>query len=174
MDARLEAYLDGELPSAERRRFEQHLRERPAWEDALARARRLRTELRALPAPACPPHVTRAVLARTRSRPDRAPRSRRAHRRGRPWRSALAAAALFAAVALAPLVSPPPAPSEHPAYTRAEIQQAAAEVRWTLAYVAHVTQEAGQTVRRDVLEAHVVEPMQDAFAPFISPSPSDS
>lgn len=161
MDTRIEAYLDGGLPPVERRRFERGLREQPAWKNELARARRLRTELHALPTPACPPAVTQAVLAGTQQRPDRLPRSRRATRQARRWRPLAAAAVLLLAVALAPLVSPPPGESAR--YSETEIRRAAAEVEWTFALLAHVGRQTGRTVRHDVLETHVAEPLHEAL-----------
>lgn len=178
MDARLEAYLDGDLRAAERRRFERLLAEHPAWQAELRRARRIQKTLRATSTPPCPPRVTRAVLQQT-SRPDRTDRAPRPHRvrRTRWWQPVLAAGLLLLAVALAPLISPPPdapQPFEASRYTKAEIHRAAAEARWTLAYVAAIGEKTSRTLRQDVLEAHVAEPLQNALRTALLESISTS
>ena len=172
MDARVEAYLDGELPLQERVVFERTLAEDPLWEAEVLLAREVRASLRALPQPACPSFVTDAVLAQV-------------HREARAsvveqvqgwieqhvltlWRPALAMAVLVLLVVAGALVGRPPQPV--PQYADVEVQQALDEVRWTLALLSEVGRQTGQSVKQDVLGERVVAPVQEAF----TGSPSDN
>ncbi len=168
MDDRLEAYLDDALPADERRAFVQRLRDED-WDDELLLARQVRDGLRALPQPRCPMPVTQAVLAEVRQR-------RRASRAARLqawleaqlrsfWQPALAMSVLVLVVASAVLFGRPPQHTHS-----AEVEQALAEVRWTLAYLTEVGRETGHAVRDDVIEKRVVSPMQQALG-FTSPRP---
>jgi len=121
--------------------------------------------------PECPPRVTRAVLreARRRARAE----WRRHIRDGlaRAWRHtarpALAMAVLVALVVLAALVTRPP----RPAPGGVAVEQALAEVKWTLAYLSEVGRETGASVHRDVLDAHVFGPMHEALGAFAHDPP---
>lgn len=177
MDVRLEAYLDGDLPIEERKAFEHLLDASEAWQKELRRARRIRSGLRRLSAPPCPDRVTAVVFERTgvRVRQQRSPKPLSTAFSWRAlWRPVLAAGLLLLAVALAPLVSPPPAPGPS-SYTQAEVEQATEEVKWTLAYLARVSERTGQTVQQDVFEERLVRPLQAALrsgTSFDDPEPS--
>ncbi len=153
MEARVEPYVDGELPSAERARFERVLSERPRWRQALRTAREVQAALRTMPRPACPEHVVQAALThvqqRQRSAPERPPVARRRIRFR--WQPVAAMTTLLALVLCAALLGRP-APPE-PTYTRAEIERATEQARWTLAYLAHVSERTGETVQQTVREA---------------------
>ncbi|MCG8463096.1 MAG: hypothetical protein MI919_42985 [Holophagales bacterium] len=60
-DLRIEAYLDGELPDTDRRQLEARLETDPTFARELELARRIRTELRALPFESCPPSVLESL-----------------------------------------------------------------------------------------------------------------
>ena len=165
IDDRLEAFLDGELPEAERAVLDGALRADPAWQAELALARRIRTDLRALPTPACPPAVTEAVLRHARRRSpaawlERIAEAARRHVAGL-WQPSLAMAVLVAVVVAAAFLGRPAPPA--PNIASAEVEQALDEVRWTLAYLSEVGRKTGRSVREDVIGQRVVEPMQDAL-----------
>ncbi len=164
LDARLEAYLDGDLPPAEHDAFERAAfapDAEAAWDAELFLARQIRDGLRALPQPACPPRLTDAVLARARhqARADRSQRLRAwiARHWAAWWQPALAMTVLLALVLSATLVE-----RAEPALSP-EVARARAEVEWTLAYLSEVGRQTGRTVRHDVIEMRVVSPVQDAF-----------
>lgn len=167
VDERLEAFLDGTLPPDEHAAVARVLAGDADGQDDLFLARRIRDTLRAWPEPSCPPHVTEAVLAQTRraARDDRRDRVQAALRARWTmlWQPALAMAVLLLVVWTATLVGRPPEPS------RAEVEQALAEVQWTLAYLSEVGRQTGRAVRQDVLSERVVSPVQDAFNARHSP-----
>lgn len=161
MAARVEAYVDDDLPPAERARFEAALADDPAWQHEVALARRIQVGLRALPAPPCPPRVLAAL-----PHADRPPRPAPLPRRRWPTlRPALAGLALVGMVALSALPGRRPAPP--PPVAEAEVEQALADVKWTLAYLSSVSRRTGEAVRRDV-EDRVVAPARAAVAPSAS------
>jgi anti-sigma factor (TIGR02949 family) len=140
----LETFVDGDLPAAGRARIRTHLDSCPSCAAELALAEAIQRELRALPVPDCPPELLRKVVPFTR--PER--------RTARPFRSALAAALLAAAVGasvffLGPFRQEEPDPRE--------VAQATEEARYALAYVGQVSRRAGLTLR-DRLEAEPVRP----------------
>ena len=140
----LEAYVDGDLPTAEEIRVRAHLGSCSSCTAELALAQAIQRELRALPVPDCPPEVLRKVAPFTR--PER--------RTARPFRSALAAAMLAAAVGTSVFFLPPfrnqePDPEE--------VARATEEARYALAYIGQVSRRAGLTLR-DHLEAEPARP----------------
>ena len=158
----LEAYLDGDLPAPERAVLERRLAADEALRAELRLARRVRDGLRTLPRPSCPPAVTQAVWEQTHRLAWQERRQRVGawfSRWGRDvWRPVLAMAVLLLLVLSAALVgrpthTPPPA----------EVEMALDEVKWTLGYLSKVGREAGVSVRNEVLEAHVVRPVQEAL-----------
>lgn len=76
------------------------------------------------------------------------------------WKPALAMAALTAVTVTAALFGDPG--RRAPAPVDPAVAQAIEDVRWTLAFLADVSRRTGSTVRLEVLEPHVVQPMQDA------------
>lgn len=175
MDDRVEEYLDGLLEEDERAEFERHLASDETRMDDLLLARRIRDELRALPLPACPPAVTRAVLAEVRreARADALQRLRRLapavlYDGAARWRPVLAMAALAVLVASAAVVGRLPEPRPYPtSATPAEVRQALAEAKWALGYVSELGRATARSVRHDVLETRVVAPMQQALGTIV-------
>lgn len=170
MDDRLEAYVDGDLPADERQAFEVGLRGDPAWQVEVQRARQLQQELRRMPAPACPPEVAVAVADEVQRRARHARRQRWVARLDDVLaslagllRPALAAAVLTALVVTAARIGAPAAPAAEPAYTQAEVERAAAQVRWALGYVARAGETTGEAVEKEVLREHVALPVQHAL-----------
>lgn len=143
-DERIEPYLDGVLPEAERRLFEAHLKLDPVLAAELSRARRISGALAALPRLKCPSDVRRRVLEITAARPFTA----------RRWAWAGAAAAL-AAIALTVALRTPPdrGPSA------AELAQARAEVALALAYLDRAGRLAGREVGDQWVSGGIIKPV---------------
>ena len=163
MDARVEAYLDDELPAAERLLFEQGLAD-AHWDAELFVARQIRDGLCTLPEPVCPPHVAEAVLAQVR-REVRASWLERFHTWMQQqfmvlWQPALAMTVVVMLVVSAALVGRPATPE--PAYADAEVEQALAEIKLALGYVSEASRQTGKVVRDDVIAERVVGRMLNA------------
>lgn len=184
MDVRVEAYVDGDLPDAEREAFEHVLADNPHWQAQVHHARRIRDALHEFPNLACPPQVTDAVLSETRRRSNGAqPRKDSgwmALWRGlgaelrTGWKPAVVGLTLVLVVVASVLLGNPQrwfAPAEQPAaladrYTQDEIEQAETEAKWALSYVAQVSQKTGSTVEESILEENVAAPMRRALRPL--------
>jgi hypothetical protein len=182
----LEAYLDGDLTPAEAALAHAHLEtEAPAGEGTGApgcagcrrevrRATRLREELRALPAEACPDGVAARVLAVARAEAELHRTARRfgAGAAARWLRlgalAAAAAALLWLGVRATQEPAPQPVAVQADAYTAEELARAEAELRLALGYVAAIGRRSGVTLRDDVLVGEVLEPsaaaLERAFA----------
>lgn len=180
MDARVEAYIDGDLPREERALFEQQLREDETWAREVQFAQRIQDELHTLPQPACPPQVTQSVLAHTRNttRPSWATFWERAKQELNiefhlGWRPALISTALIVLVALSVYVTDPPDASRTlpQTYSAAEIQRAEAQAEWTLAFIARLGQRTESTLRRDVIEPRIEHPVRRALNPITTDAP---
>lgn len=65
MDARVEAYVDGDLSRDERQTFESIMDDDPYWRVQVRQAERIQNELHDFPTPSCPPNVTQAIFDRT-------------------------------------------------------------------------------------------------------------
>ena len=170
MDARVEAYLDDELPADERAAFEQTLAYAADWEAEVFLARQIHEGLRTLPEPVCPPHVTEAVLAYTR-REARASWLAQFHAWMQQqftalWQPALAMTVVLVLVVSASLIGrPSPPPPTDPA-----VAQALAEVKLAFRYVSQAGRQTGKVVRDDVIAERVVGPVQNALNARQQPS----
>ena len=138
MEDRIEAYLDGDLPEAERARFEALMALEP-WQREVALAIRVRDTLRSSPQPACPPHVVRSVVWQARWArfmeylgDFRLP----------ALRPALVAAVLIVAAFAALWINRTP-PAD---VSQAEIEQALSDVKWTLGYVSKTGRLTGASL----------------------------
>lgn len=181
MDERLEAYVDGDLAPAEARRMEALLAESDAdWEAELFLATRIRAGLQALPQPACPPAVAQVVLeaarrqAVERAGPGWLERAREWFERAWApfWQPTLATAALVAVVVATALVGRPRPEAELAGMSPAQVEAALAEAKWTLAYLSQVGRDTGHSVRQEVLENHVVAPVQQALGSILTENPN--
>jgi hypothetical protein len=168
----VEAFVDGELSPDVMAQFEEALAVGVGGEDVLL-ARSIRNGLHALPQPVLRPEVSRFVLEQVRA-------DGREQRRGwlqqfveREWagllQPTLAMAMLLLFVFSAVLVGRPPVQQEN--ISQAEVEQALAEAKWALAYISHVGKETGSSVRSDVLEAHVVQPVRHALSAALNEQP---
>lgn len=150
VDDHIEAYLDGALPEEDRLRFENALETNEAWQRELAFAVNLRDELRAIPTPEMSPDLTRAIINNTRKAAWRAFVDRlKSILLGPtlvPWKPALATLSLIL-VAVALILSNPSTPTDPQAFTDTEIEQALAEVKWTLGYVSQTGKMTGDSVQ---------------------------
>lgn len=163
-DLLIEAYLDGELSAAEAAGVEAALQADPALLEELELARAVRDTLRGMSGEPIPEDLVPRVLAVARrdARSDLAATVRNWFRLGfaADWRPFVAMATLVGVVFGAVLVdrSGRTDPAMDPA-----VAEALEQVKWTLAVVADVGRRTGRAVRDDVLEPHVIEPMQDAL-----------
>ena len=149
---RVEAYIDGELTPVEQGRIEAHAATCAACAAELEDARRLVGALRTLPSLTCPDAVSQALQNRIhRTRQDR---WRTAAKR---WYKPLAAAAVLALIAGHLLFDPEPV---SPAFSPKEIAQARRQVEWTLAYLGDLNSRMGTTVRDDVIQQRLVQPLR--------------
>ncbi|QXD15484.1 hypothetical protein GQ464_000585 [Rhodocaloribacter litoris] len=163
-DDLIERYLDGDLSPGAAAALERRLAD-AGRSEVLRLAERIRDDLRTLPVPSCPPHVTRAVLQAAR---QRARRDRRRH--GHPqdrrctWQPVLAMVLLLGLALVAALIGRPAQPSpDDPA-----IQRALVEVKWTLALVSEVGRQTGASVSRAMLGPRTDLP-RDAAEPSKTP-----
>lgn len=147
-DQRIEPYLDGALPQAERRLFEARLELDPVLAAELDRARRIGGALAAMPRLKCPSDVRRRVFEITATRPFAA----------RRWAWAGAAAAL-AAVALAVALRTPPQRGP----SAAELAQARAEVAVALAYLDRAGRLAGREVGDQWVSGGIIRPVSEGL-----------
>jgi anti-sigma factor RsiW len=165
IDERLEAFLDGELPTDERARMERTLAEDASWRVQLDLATRIHGELRATPTPAVPAGLTRAILSRTR-RAQRiqvwsdlwhnGPATLLARLRA-AWQPALALTSVAALATFLYLAGGLDATRTAP-QAAPDVEKALAEVKWTLGYISKTGRKTGESV-------------QSAIGPLLQGSP---
>lgn len=168
LDDRIEAFVDGTLPAGERRRFEAALASRPALRDDVDLARLIGEELPNLAADRCPDHVVTGIMREVRRDIRTAFMSRfvAALKQGiQPrLRPVLAMVLLLAVVVSSSLVRR--TPTAAPPAT-AEVSRALDEVKWTLAVLSDAGRQTGRSVRSDVIEPHVVQPIERSLNELI-------
>lgn len=180
MDARVEAYVDGELPPNEYAVFERILDEHPRWQRQVQQAKRIQRELHDLPPLTCPPQVTQTVLehARLNGHPagwktgwrrflDQLDELTRLS-----WEPVAAMATLVLIVVASVMFSPTPTQPESSRYTASEVERAEAQAKWALAYIAHVSDETQGTLRREVFQEQIAAPTRRALRPLSSDTES--
>jgi anti-sigma factor RsiW len=141
----LEPYVDDECGPQQVRALERHLRQCPVCREQHALAAAVCRDLQRLPELDASPQALATIR-------QRVARNAPARRRAAGWLR-LAAAAAVAAAAGATLWHGRPRPADE-----ASIERARREARLALAVVATVTREAGDEVRCEVLQEHVVRP----------------
>jgi anti-sigma factor RsiW len=163
MQLLIEEHLDAELPPAQEPLFTLHLSRCRSCADELAQARRVREALRSLPELRCPDPLSAEVLRQVRAevRQERWRRLRGLFT-GVLLRPSAALAALLLLASLGTVFFVQTRRAQAPRYSAAEVARAEQELRWTLAYVAAVHEQAGLAVRDEVLRKRVVEPMKRA------------
>ncbi|MCP4655870.1 MAG: hypothetical protein GY856_10680 [bacterium] len=169
-DSLIEAYVDAELETGERRRIEAHLDSCAACSSQLELARRIRSELRELEPQSCPQHVTSAVLAHAEAFPTWRRRLASWLAPPRLWQPALALL-LAAALGIGFWYSTIRGPARQQA---AEVARAEAEVKLALAYLGRIGQRTGTAVGGEVLEDRVVAPIARSITDAMLMRPADS
>lgn len=164
----LDGFLDGTLTTEQVETVERLCREVPECAKERELALLARESLRSVKVPAVPSSVSRQVLAQVRRKAFAAWRDRvlaaLAFVSLPVWRPVLAVATLVIAVWLTfSVVRRPDIPIEPETYSRAEIDRALEEVKWTLGYLGQVGRKTGTLVRDDVLEPHVVSPISNTI-----------
>jgi anti-sigma factor RsiW len=172
----LDAYLDGDLARPRRVALEQHLTGCFACSEELARARRIRDGLRALPERFLGDHVSAAVMARVRNTAS-APRPQRGlglgarlQRRFVPLWQPIAAVAAVALVVLGVMHMLTRPPVEQ-TITPGDVARAETQVRWVMAHLGNITRQTGERVRDDVLDKGVVAPATRAVENALESNP---
>lgn len=160
----LEAYVDGDLPAGEAARLREHLERCPSCAGELALARKIQSELRALPLPDCPPAVLEKV--RQAGKGEVVPFPRRERSLGR--RIAAVAAALVLSVGGGALFFH----VQQVQRERQQIAQAELEARYDLAYIGKVSRRTGLDIRDQILQKHVVAPTSRGIARSLGVSPA--
>lgn len=172
-DTAIDAYLDGDLAAPEARRLEAfaEIDENAARE--LRFARLVQQRLHAMPQPACPPDVTRAVLSMARAEAREGFFERLRTAAILSWstilRPSLAVGVLIGVIVAGALIGRSPvdetqiAASEGYEATPEEIAQGLNDAKWALAYLSDVGRRTATTIRDDVLDQHVVQPVNRAL-----------
>ena len=164
-DERLEAYVDGELNEDDRRRMDAYLSDSGAAARQLRIARMVKAKLADMPWEVCPPDVTRAVLVAARKDARSSILRRTLDEIRSAWatilRPSLSVGVLVAAILVGTLVGRKDV--EEIAATPQEIQRALDEAKWTLAFLAELGRKTGQSIRKEVIEERVAQPMQKAI-----------
>jgi anti-sigma factor RsiW len=165
---RIEPYLDGELGATERATFESHVLVCVDCGAELALARRLDMGLNAITLEACPPSVTAAVFAHAKANP---------HPKRRPWWSLVWRPALAGAVAAILLFITGYVGNNGkvsaPQYSRAELEQAREQAKWTLVFINQLSRSTAADLKRDVLEPEVSERLLRVIDPKSTTAPKE-
>lgn len=165
----IDRFADGELDSNALAALEGHVLVCQECALELALARRIDREFHSLPFQQCPPDVTQTVFAYAASRPA-------AHQRPKwwqVWQPALAGA-LAAILLLVTAFVGQNAKYTTPQYTRAELEQARAEAKWTLLFINQLSRKAATDLRDDVLRPHVVRKMIRLVDPRLNSAPKEN
>ena len=160
----LEAFLDGDLPAGEATRFQRHLDGCSSCAAELALARKIQSELRALPLPDCPPEVLEKVREAGRGEVVAFPRRERTLVR----RIAAVAAALVLSVGGGALF----VHVQQVQRERQQIAQAELEARYALAYIGKLSRRTGLDLRDQILQKHVVSPTARGLTRSLGVSPA--
>ncbi len=162
LDTRIEAYLDGELTDEEQQRFERLLEDDASSQQELTWAISIRDELRAIPEPAYPRHLEKAIMNEVLQDARSGYWTRFLSGLGALFlpgsmlKPALATGMLLVlAMSLVFIINRPNIPVPEPeAISQAEVEQALEEAKWALGYVSKTGRLTGSS-------------MQDALAPLL-------
>lgn len=180
MDARVEAYVDGDLPEDEKDQFEQILETDDYWEKQVNQACRIRDSLRTFPEPSTPPELTKRIFEQTSRAHAALPWWKETLQSFmQTWRALVAArqrpvvdyavgltlvavAIFFIAMPINESTTPDGLPSRVSSqlnvpiaapYSEAEVQHATVKAKWTLHYVSDVGNDASETVQNQLRKA---------------------
>ena len=188
-EERIEAYLDGELSDEDARRLEAFAAVNAEAGRELHLAKAVQERIRAMPQPICPPDVTRSVLAEARADARRSFVARLRSAASESWttilRPSLTMGVFVALIVAGTLIGRSPSaysPYDEPhaagettaaAATPQEVAQGLDDAKWALAYLSNVGRRTATTIRDDVLDEHVVRPVNRAInAAFDDEEPS--
>jgi anti-sigma factor RsiW len=164
----LEAWIDDDLEASAAIALKRHLETCAGCRGEAALARTIRNELREMPRLDTPSAVLERVHSEVNSERSVAASSRWGSFRTPPvW---LAAAAVFAAVALAPRFFAPGAEEVAAVETAAEpidaaaVERATEEARVALAYVSQVSRRTALEIRDDLILGRVVFPTAESLS----------
>ncbi len=171
-DVSLDAYLDGELSETDARRIEAFAASDEEAGRELRVALMVQQRFRRLPQPTCPPEVTRAILSAARDDARRGFAVRLREAATLSWstvlRPSLVTGIFIGAIVVAALVGRPSGDPGIPISaadeaTPQEVEQALNDAKWALAYLSDVGRRTATTIRDDVLDQHVVQPVNRAL-----------
>ncbi len=166
---RIEMYLDGELGDAERAAFESHMFACADCAAELALARRVSRGLTLLEIEKCPTVVTDAVFAHARMHPLPAQR---------PWWRLTWRPALIGAMALVLLAATHYVGQNNkvasPQFTRAELEQAQKQAKWTLVFIGQLSRKSATKAARDVMGDRVGGILRRAIDPNAETTPKEN
>jgi anti-sigma factor RsiW len=161
-DALIEAFLDETASPEERARVLASVDSEPEFRERLALATAIRDALRSTPGVHAPPDLIPGVMRVVRQEARTAILARARGWLSTAWhidlRPVLAMATLAAVVVLASLAGRPGEERVDP-----EVAEALEQVKWTLALLSEVGERTAFHVQNDVLEPHVLGPMQSAI-----------
>ncbi len=167
---RIESVLDEELGADALTTFHSHVDVCAECRRELARARRVLQELHALPELYCPDRVVDGVMAGLEERPRAAGRNRLADWFG-VLRPALAGAFVLLVVVSALWVLDRARPQE---ITPAEVADAEAELKWTLAYLGDISRQSAMIAATQAFDTGMLQPVRRAIeAAFETESPAN-
>ncbi|NKB67175.1 MAG: hypothetical protein GKR89_08950 [Candidatus Latescibacteria bacterium] len=150
---RIEAYIDGELDDTQALQLDEHVAACPTCSEQLAQARSLADALRSLPQLTYPAEAVNAL--------QREIRQTRRRRLGAYTRRLSAVAAVLLALlggySLLDKDQPPPAVES------VEVAQARRQVEWTLAYLGNLGNRTGTSIRDDVIQPRLVDPLRQSL-----------
>lgn len=183
MDARVEAYVDGDLPDDEKARFEQIMQDNDYWEKQVNQACRIRDSLRSFPQPTAPPELTQRIFEQTSRAHHSLPWWREMLQSVmQTWRAVVAArqqpvvdyavglalvtVAIFFIVmpfengvtpnGVSPQVSSQlDVPITAP-YSEAEVKRAVVKTKWTFEHVSDVGDQTARIVQEEVRRALLI------------------
>lgn len=175
----LDAVLDGVAGPDQKRRLEELCGQYPECAHERDTAMAVRSALLAIGTPAAPPSVARAVFRAVRRR--RMARFKSRVREGLDaifgpaWRPALSlASAAVVFLTLFALFRPPQQPEAQTEYTAEEVQAAVEELRWALGYVGKVGKKTGLLIRDEIVEPHVMTPINKSLKAAIGDTHASS
>ncbi|NQV71634.1 hypothetical protein HQ496_00825 [bacterium] len=161
LDDRIEAYLDGSLPTQDLARFKALAAGNDEVQQALDVARLISASLRSLPDEPCPDFVSRNVMSHVRHDLRKS-----AWQRVESFFMGIRITYLKPVFAVAALVLIVVSSTQiggqvgvESAQSEAEVSQALSDVKWTLAYLSGVGKNTGTTVKANVIEDQMVGPM---------------
>ena len=164
----IENYLDGELGDSEKAEFELHVASCGDCAAELALAHRVGEGLDSLGILRSPLSVEKAALAYAKAHPLPA---------RRPWwwlswRPALVAAVAVILLAITGYVGQN-GKQASPQFTRAELEQAHNQAKWTMVFINQLTRKTASTLKHDVMKPHVTQKLLRVIDPKSDATPKE-